>query len=61
MPWCWQPSGTAWLVDNLRPDKGDIAYWWRSRHQPVGNHVIRDPSASPAARSSRRRVPTGGS
>ncbi|MGH3965438.1 MAG: DUF7711 family protein [Pseudonocardiaceae bacterium] len=43
MPWCSQPPGTAWLVDNLRLDKGGIAYWWRSRHEPVGNHVIRDP------------------
>lgn len=30
VPWCSEPSGTAWLVDNLRPDKGGIAYWWRS-------------------------------
>ncbi|MGH3918668.1 MAG: DUF7711 family protein [Egibacteraceae bacterium] len=43
VPWCSQPPGTAWLVDNLRLDKGGIAYWWRSRHEPVGNHVIRDP------------------
>lgn len=43
VPWCSEPPGTAWLVDNLRLDKGGIAYWWRSRHEPVGNHLIRDP------------------
>lgn len=35
--------GTTWLVDALRLDKGGIAYWWRSRDEPVGNHLIRDP------------------
>lgn len=43
VPWCAQPPGTAWLVDSLRLDKGGFAYWWRSRHEPVWNHVIRDP------------------
>jgi hypothetical protein len=43
VPWCSQPAGTAWLVDSLRLDKGGFAYWWRSRHEPVWNHVIRDP------------------
>ena len=43
VPWCSQPPGTAWLVDSLRLDKGGFAYWWRSRHEPVWNHVIRDP------------------
>jgi hypothetical protein len=43
VPWCSQPPGTAWLVDSLRLDKGGLAYWWRSRHEPVWNHVIRDP------------------
>jgi hypothetical protein len=43
VPWCSQPPGTAWLVDSLRLDKGGFACWWRSRHEPVWNHVIRDP------------------
>ena len=43
VPWCSQPSGTAWLVQELRLDKGGIAYWWRSRHEPVWNHAIREP------------------
>lgn len=43
VPWCSQPPGTAWLVDRLRLDKGGFAYWWRSRHEPVWNHVIREP------------------
>ncbi len=43
VPWCSQPPGTEWLVQELRLDKGGIAYWWRSRHEPVGNHLIRDP------------------
>jgi hypothetical protein len=36
-------TGNPWLVDSLRLDKGGFAYWWRSRHEPVGNHVIREP------------------
>ncbi|HEY1574294.1 MAG TPA: hypothetical protein VGG05_23350 [Pseudonocardiaceae bacterium] len=43
VPWCSQPQGTAWLVDSLRLDKGGFAYWWRSRHEPVWNYLIRDP------------------
>lgn len=43
VPWCSQPPGTSWLVDTLRLDKGGIAYWWRSDHEPVWNHLIRDP------------------
>ncbi|MBN9740063.1 hypothetical protein DMP23_02925 [Amycolatopsis sp. A1MSW2902] len=43
VPWCSQPPGTAWLADSLRLDKGGFAYWWRSRHEPVWNHVIRAP------------------
>lgn len=43
VPWCSQPPGTPWLVDSLRLDKGGYAYWWRSRHQPVWNHVIHEP------------------
>ncbi|WP_158895151.1 DUF7711 family protein [Amycolatopsis anabasis] len=43
VPWCSEPPGTPWLVDMLRLDKGGIAYWWRSRHEPVWNHVIREP------------------
>lgn len=43
VPWESQPSGTAWLVDSLRLDKGGFAYWWRSRHGPVWNHHIRGP------------------
>jgi hypothetical protein len=42
VPWCSQPRGTAWLVHDLRLDKGGVAYWWRSRHEPVGNHLIRN-------------------
>ena len=43
VPWCSQPPGTAWLVDSMRLDKGGFAYWWRSRDEPVWNHVIRGP------------------
>lgn len=43
VPWCSRPSGTAWLVDRLRLDKGGFRYWWRSRHEPVWNHHIREP------------------
>ena len=43
VPWCSQPPGTPWLVDSLRLDKGGFAYWWRSRHEPVWNSVIREP------------------
>lgn len=43
VPWCSQPPGTPWLVDSLRLDKGGIAFWWRSRHEPVWNHLIREP------------------
>lgn len=43
VPWCSQPPGTACLVDSLRLDKGGFAYWWRSRHEPVWNHIVRDP------------------
>lgn len=43
VPWCSQPRGTAWLVHDLRLDKGGIAYWWRSRHEPIDNHLIRNP------------------
>ncbi|HKN96782.1 MAG TPA: hypothetical protein VJX10_06685 [Pseudonocardiaceae bacterium] len=43
VPWCSEPAGTAWLVDSLRLDKGGFAYWWRSRHEPVWNHLIREP------------------
>lgn len=43
VPWCSQPSGTLWLVDSLRLDKGGFGYWWRSRHEPVCNHFIREP------------------
>lgn len=43
VPWCSEPTGTAWLVDSLRLDKGGFAYWWRSRHEPVWNHLIREP------------------
>ncbi|WP_275293938.1 hypothetical protein [Amycolatopsis sp. La24] len=43
VPWCSQPPGTAWLADRLRVDKGGFAYCWRSRHEPVWNHVIRAP------------------
>ncbi|MEV0623237.1 hypothetical protein AB0I81_58675 [Nonomuraea sp. NPDC050404] len=41
--WETQPPGTAWLVDFLRLDRGGVAYWWRSRGEPVGNHRIREP------------------
>lgn len=43
VPWGSQPRGTPWLVDSLRLDKGGFAYWWRSRHEPVWNHVISGP------------------
>jgi hypothetical protein len=43
VPWESQPHGTEWLVRTLRLDKGGFAYWWRSRHEPVWNHYIRDP------------------
>jgi hypothetical protein len=43
VPWCSQPRGTPWLVDSLRLDKGGFAVWWRSRHEPVWNHVIHQP------------------
>jgi hypothetical protein len=43
VPWCSRPRGTAWLVHDLRLDKGGIAYWWRSRREPVGNHLIHNP------------------
>ncbi len=43
VPWCSNPPGTPWLVDNLRLDRGGIEYRWRSRHEPVGNDHIRDP------------------
>lgn len=43
VPWRSQPLGTSWLVDSLRLDKGGFVYWWRSRHEPVWNHVISDP------------------
>ncbi|WP_181449391.1 DUF7711 family protein, partial [Nonomuraea aridisoli] len=41
--WGTQPPGTAWLVDFLELDKGGVAYRWRSRHDPVANHRIREP------------------
>lgn len=43
VPWYSQPQGTPWLVDSLRLDKGGFAYWWRSRHEPVWNDVVREP------------------
>lgn len=43
VPWCSRPPGTPWLVESLRLDKGGFAYWWRSRNEPVWNHVIREP------------------
>jgi len=43
VPWESQPRGTSWLVESLRLDKGGFAYWWRSRHGPVGNHHIHGP------------------
>jgi hypothetical protein len=43
VPWCSQPPGTPWLVHSLRLDKGGFAVWWRSRHEPVWNHVIHEP------------------
>lgn len=43
VPWCSQPRGTLWLVDSLRLDKGGFGYWWRSRHEPVSNHFVREP------------------
>jgi hypothetical protein len=41
--WGSQPPGTAWLVDFLELDKGGVAYWWRSRRDPVANHRIHEP------------------
>ena len=43
VPWGSQPWGTPWLVDRLRLDKGGFGYWWRSRHEPVSNLMIREP------------------
>ena len=43
VPWCSQPEGTPWLVRALRLDKGGFQYWWRSQHEPVWNHLIREP------------------
>jgi hypothetical protein len=43
VPWGSQPHGTEWLADTLRLNKGGFAYWWRSRHDPVWNHYIREP------------------
>jgi hypothetical protein len=43
VPWGSQPPGTPWLVDILRLDKGGFGYYWRSRHEPVWNHVVREP------------------
>lgn len=43
VPWCTHPPGTAWLADCLRLDKGGFVYCWRSRHEPVWNHVVREP------------------
>lgn len=43
VPWESHPHGTEWLVHTLRLDKGGFAYWWRSRHEPVWNHYIREP------------------
>jgi hypothetical protein len=41
--WESHPDGADWLIDILRLDKGGFAYRWRSRHDPVWNHHIRDP------------------
>ncbi|SDH89224.1 DUF7711 family protein [Nonomuraea jiangxiensis] len=41
--WGSHPPGTAWLVDFLRLDQGGVAYWWRSRRDPVANPFIRGP------------------
>jgi hypothetical protein len=43
VPWGSQPPGTSWLVQSLRLDKGGFGYRWRSRHEPVWNHFIREP------------------
>ena len=43
VPWGSQPQGTSRLVQTLRLDKGGFGYWWRSRHEPVWNHLIREP------------------
>lgn len=43
VPWESHPRGTEWLVDTLRLNKGAFAYWWRSQHDPVWNHYIREP------------------
>jgi hypothetical protein len=43
VPWESEPQGAGWLVRELRLDKGGFVYRWRSRHDPVWNHVIRDP------------------
>ncbi len=43
VPWESSPQGTQWLVDQLRLDKGGLAYWWRSHQDPVSNHRIRGP------------------
>jgi hypothetical protein len=43
VPWGSRPPGTPWLVDWLRLDKGGFGYWWRSRHEPVSNLLIREP------------------
>lgn len=42
VPWESHPHGTEWLVHTLRLHKGGFGYWWRSRHEPVWNHYIRD-------------------
>src|SRR5262245_28376310 len=41
--WCAEPRGSSWLVDVLGLAKGGIAYRWRSLHEPVWNHAIREP------------------
>jgi hypothetical protein len=43
VPWLSRPRGTEWLVDTMRLDKEGILYCWRSRHEPVWNHFIREP------------------
>ncbi|MGI5132694.1 DUF7711 family protein [Pseudonocardia sp. CA-107938] len=43
VPWCSNPPESVWLVDTLRLNKGGFTYWWRSRHEPVWNHLIREP------------------
>jgi hypothetical protein len=37
--WCSQPPRTAWLVDSLRLEKGGLAYWWRSQHEPADGYL----------------------